>query len=510
MSKKLLIRSTGVIGLATALSRVLGFVRDIVIACFFGTGIFAQAFVVAFRIPNLLRDLVGEGAMNAALVPVMTEELTTNGKKDFFKLAQVVLNILLISLVVLTVIGVLAAPLIIRLIAPGFMADIEKFNITVTLTRMIFPFLVLVGLWAYMMGMLNTLGYFAAPALGPCMLNLLIIICASIFRGNVFGLAAGVLVGGIAQLAIQFPSLWRTGWRPAITKNFSHPKAKKIGVLLVPRALGACVYQVNVFVSTILASLSGIVGEGAVAALYYANRIWQLPLAVFAIALAQAALPTMSRHVVLNDMEKFKETILFSMRALFYILIPSSVGLAVLSAPITKILFERGAFTSYSTIITSQALVFYSVGLVACGGIRMLVNAFYAMNDTRTPVKVAAVSVVLNIVLNLALMWPLRLGGLALATSISAIVNFIVLYILLQKRIGSLDTKELAVYFAKVAAAAFVMALVIKAPVVASICSSPAGLLATIILGLASFVACSYLLGIKELRELVLWISKRR
>jgi len=512
MGRKGLIRSTGVIGAATALSRVLGFVRDIVIARFFGTAVFAQAFVVAFRIPNLLRDLIGEGAMNAALVPVLTEELATKGRKDFFRLAQVVLNILFVTLVVLTVIGVLAAPLIIRLIAPGFIENAEKFNVTVALTRMLFPFLILVGLWAYMMGMLNSLGYFAAPAFGPCVLNFFVIVCAAYFGENVFGLASGVLIGGTAQLLIQFPPMWMNGWRPHITKEFRHPQAKKIGVLLIPRALGACVYQINVFVSTILASLSAIVGEGAVAALYYANRVWQLPLAIFGIALAQAALPTMSRHAALKDMAKLKETVVFGLRVLFFILIPSSVGLVVLSAPITKVLFERGAFTSYSTLITSNALVFYSAGLVACGGIKVLVNAFYAMNDTMTPVKTAVVSAVLNIVLNVALMWPLKIGGLALATSVSATVNFVALYVLLEKRLGSLGTKEIAAYIVKVASASAVMALVIKMILAKSSGSagSVAGLLSCIGAGIISFTACSYILGVGELRELILWISKRR
>lgn len=510
MTRKKLLKSTGVIGLATTLSRVLGFIRDIVIARFFGTDVFAQAFVVAFRIPNLLRDLVGEGAMNAALVPVLTGELTDKGRKGFLALAQVVLNILFVVLLVLTVIGIIVSPLIIKLIAPGFIADTEKFNVTVALTRMLFPFLILVGLWAYTMGALNSLGYFAAPAFGPCVLNFFIIACAAAFGENIFGLASGVLIGGIAQLLIQLPPLMMNGWRPIITKEFRHPGAKKIGILLIPRALGACVYQVNVFVSTILASLSSIVGEGAVAALYYANRVWQLPLAIFGIALAQAALPTMSRHAALNDKAKLKDTVVFGLRALFFILIPSSIGLIVLSAPITRALFERGAFTAYSTAITSDALVFYSIGLVACGGIKVLVNAFYAMSDTVTPVKTAVVSVILNILLNVVLMWPLKVGGLALATSISATVNFAALYVLLEKRLGRLGTREMVIYIGKVVLASAVMAIVIKAPCPLFCAGRVLGLLSSIIAGIAAFIISSYFLGISELRELVQWILKRR
>ncbi|MFH0763685.1 MAG: murein biosynthesis integral membrane protein MurJ [Candidatus Omnitrophota bacterium] len=510
MSKTKLIKSTGVIGVATGLSRILGFIRDIVIANFFGTAMYAQAFVVAFRIPNLMRDLVGEGATNAAIVPVLTEELAKKGKSDFFKLAQVVLNILLVVLAVLTVLGILFSPLIIRLIAPGFSADQEKFQITVTLTRFLFPFLILVGLWAYAMGLLNSLGKFASPAFGPCLLNISIILCAMWFGENVFGLAAGVLAGGALQLFIQIPPLVLSGWRPAFTREFSHPKAKKIGVLLVPRAIGACVYQINVFVSTILASLSSIVGDGAVAALYYANRVWQLPLAIFGIALAQAALPAMSRHVALNDMAKLKDTLSFSLKILFFILIPSSIGLMVLSVPITRVLFERGAFTAYSTGITSSALFFYAIGLVACGGIKVLVSAFYSMHDTLTPVKIAAASLVLNIALNLFLMGPLKVGGLALATSIAAVFNFTALYIMLKKRLGDFGTNLILISFLKVSLAGLVMALALKASLAYFPDQNAAVLLGDISVGIAVFMAACYLFKVNELKEFLVWITRKR
>ena len=508
--KRTLIKSTGIIGLATAISRMLGFVRDIVIANFFGTAMYAQAFVVAFRIPNLLRDLVGEGATNAAFVPVLTEELTKKGKPEFFKLAQVILNILLSVLIILTIFGILASPVIIRLIAPGFSIDKEKFQITVTLTRFLFPFLVLVGLWAYAMAVLNSLGYFAAPAFGPCILNLSVIFCAMWFGENVFGLASGVLAGGVLQLFMQFPALYSSGWKLKLTREFTHPQAKKVGMLLVPRALGACVYQVNVFISTILASLSGIVGEGAVAALYYANRVWQLPLAVFGIALAQAALPTMSRHMASNDMGKLKDTLLFSLRILFFILIPSSIGLMVLSNPITKVLFERGVFTAYSTQITAGALFFYAIGLVACGGIKVLVNAFYSMHDTMTPVRTAAISVILNIILNIVLMIPLKLGGLALATSISAIFNFIILYLLLEKKIGDFNTKTIADSFFRVLLASIFMGIILKVMAMNHPNFSFFGLFTAILTGIATFVLASFLFGVRESREFLTWITKKK
>ena len=509
MSKKTLVKSTGVIGSATAISRILGFVRDIVIARFFGTAVYAQAFVVAFRIPNLLRDLIGEGAMNAAFVPVLTDELTKKGKADFLRLAQVLLNILFLVLCILTLIGIIASPVIVRLIAPGFIADPEKFEATVSLTRILFPFLILVGLWAYAMGVLNSLGVFAAPAFGPSILNLSMILCAMWFGENVLGLATGVLAGGVLQVFIQLPPLYAHGWKVKLTKEFSHPRAKEAGLLLIPRAMGACVYQINVFVSTILASLSAIAGEGAVAALYYANRIWQLPLAIFGIALAQAALPAMSRHVAANDTAKLKETLFFSLNALFFMLVPATAGLMVLSKPITRILFERGAFNSYSTVITSQALFYYASGLAAYGGIKILVSAFYSMKDTVTPVKTAFASLVINVVFNLILMYPMKVGGLALATSIAAAVNFIMLYALLVKRLGDFRTKDILNSFLRVLCASVVMAvaLIILSSLVRYNIFT---LIAAIILAIIIFLLAAHIFNVRELRELLAWIAKKR
>ena len=510
MSKKLLVKSTSTISVAIVISRVLGLVRDMVIAGCFGTAAYAQAFVVAFRIPNLLRDLVGEGATNAAFVPVLTDELTKKGKQDFLKLSQVMLNIMFAALVILTVAGMLAAPLIVRLIAPGFVADKEKLELTINLTKVLFPFLLLVGLWAYAMGVLNSMGRFAASAFGPCLLNLSIILCAMWFGENVFGLATGVLAGGALQIFIQLPSLHAGGWRFKLTTEVSHPKAKKIGALLIPRALGACVYQVDVFISTILASLAWIAGEGAVPALYYANRLWQLPLAIFGIALAQAALPTMSRHVALNDTAKFKETISFSLKALAFILIPASVGLMILSAPIVKVLLQRGAFTDYSAGITSDALFFYSICLVTCAGVKVLVSAFYSMHDTMTPVKTAFAALGVNIALSLTLMFPLKLGGLALATSVSSICNFTVLYVLLKRRLGDIGSGALLDCAARVTAASVVMGFTLKYMISIFAHVGAAALLVTIICGIAVFLAAGFVFGVKELKEIALLISRKR
>ncbi|MDP2912199.1 MAG: murein biosynthesis integral membrane protein MurJ [Candidatus Omnitrophota bacterium] len=505
MSKKHIIKSAGIIGFATVISRILGFVRDIIIARFFGTARYAEAFVVAFRIPNMLRDLVGEGATNAAFVPVLSEYFV-NKKEEFWELANIILNVLLIALSAITIIGVIASPLIVRLIAPGFLEDPEKFAITVKLTRLMFPYILLIGLAAYTMGILNSLKHFSAPAFGPCFLNMAIIICAVIWGESVTGLASGVLIGGVLQLAIQIPVLHRKGFRFYFTKKLKHPAAAKIGVLLLPRILGSCMYQVNLFINTILASLSGIVGAGGVAGLYYANRIFQFPLAIFGIAIAQAALPTMSIEALEEGSDKLKKTLSFSLRAINFIIVPASIGLMVLAVPITRTLFERGKFDHYSTLITANALIFYSIGLFSYSGIKIFVSCFYSLKDTLTPVKIAGASLFLNIILNLTLMFPLKIGGLALAASLSGIFNFFALFYVLRKKIGYLDDRKILVSFLKVLLASLAMALVTY------ICAFKIGLnlFIVILIAMASYIASAFIFGVGETKEFLSWMLRKK
>jgi len=505
MSKKHIIKSAGIIGFGTVISRMLGFVRDIIIARYFGTARYAEAFVVAFRIPNMLRDLIGEGATNAAFVPVLSEYLVKK-KEEFWELANVILNLLLIALSAITIMGVLASPLIVRLIAPGFLDDPEKFAITVKLTRLMFPYILLIGLAAYTMGVLNSLKHFSAPAFGPCFLNIAIIICAMIWGESVMGLASGVLIGGLLQLAIQIPVLYRKGFKFSFTKKLNHPAANKIGILLLPRILGSCVYQVNLFVNTILASLSGIVGAGGVAALYYANRIFQFPLAIFGIAIAQAVLPTMSREALEKEPDKLKYTLSFSLRVINFIIIPASIGLIMLAVPMTRVLFERGKFDQDSTRITANALAFYSIGLFSYSGIKILVSCFYSLKDTLTPVKIAGASLLLNIVLNIVLMFPLKIGGLALSASISGIFNFFALFYMLRKKIGPLEGYKISGSFLKVLMAGLVMAAIIY------ICSFKTGLnlFIVIAIAIAGYIMAAFIFNVREAKDLLSWMLKKK
>jgi putative peptidoglycan lipid II flippase len=458
-TNKKLIRSTGVIGSAISTSRILGFVRDIIFARWFGTDIYAQAFVVAYRIPNMLRDMVGEGATDAAIVPVLSNYHHTRPEEEYWKAARVILNLLVTALAVLTLLGVVFAPVLVRVLAPGFLRDPEKFAATVLLTRVLFPYIFFLGLVAYSKGVLNSLNYFTTPAYAPVVLNVAVIL-ALLFLCPVIGIQGvviGVLVGGIFQVLMQLPPLYRRGFRIGKGFRLAHPVANQIGRLLLPRAMGTAVYQLSIFIDTILASLAWIVGTGGVAALYYSNRLVQLPLAVFGISLATAALPRMSREVAMKDMDQLKRTVSFSLRTVFTIMIPATVGLIILSEPMVRILFQRGEFTQYSTAITSSALFFYAFGLFGYAGIKILVGTYYSMGDTRTPVKTASFALCVNLVFNLVLMWPLKVGGLALATSIAAITNLVILYVILTRRIGDMGTRGILSSFARICLASAVM-----------------------------------------------------
>jgi putative peptidoglycan lipid II flippase len=485
-------------------------------AAIFGTGISAQAFVVAFRIPNLMRDLIGEGATNSAVVPVLVEELNLEGKEAFWKLANIILNLILVILCALTVAGFLFSRPIVFAMAPGFLEDSLKLDITVVLTKVMFPYLIFIGLSAYGMGVLNSIRHFAAPAFGPGLLNVSLIACMFIWRQDITGLAIGVLAGGILQALIQIPVLLKSGMT-FTQSGFSHPRVKKILRLLLPRVFGSGIYQINVFVATALASIGRIVGEGAVAALYFSNRIMQLPLAVFAVALAQASLPELSGYIVNKQGREFSRSINFLLRVIFFLLLPATAGLAVLSGPITKILLQRGAFGSYSTSITASALFYCSFGLLSYGVIKILVNGFYAMQDTRTPVKLAAISLMANIMFSAAFMFKLKVGGLALAGSLAGALNAIMLFSALKKRAGTFYEKMLFVSLLKIVTASVITGagayqtyLFLARILPARPAFSMAALALTICSAVVFYAIACFLLRVKEFEELRSWISRKR
>ena len=451
-------RAAGVVGLATMLSRVFGFIRDMVVAGFFGAGLVTDAFFVAFRIPNLLRRLLAEGSLTVSFVPVFTEYLKKRSRQEALELADVVFTSLSVVLVVVSIAGVLFAPFIVAVMAPGFVKHDAQYELTVLLTRFMFPYIFFISLVALCMGILNSLRHFAAPALSPVVLNISMILAAVLLRDffseHVFSLAVGVMVGGVLQLAMQWPFLLKMGVRLRLNFRFRHPGLKRIGLLMMPAAFGAAIYQINVFIGTVLASL---LPKGSVSYLYYADRIVELPLGVFAIAVGTAALPSFSDQVARGEFGDFKKTISFSLRLILFITVPATVALLALREPILSVLFQRGAFDAAATVKTAEALLYYTLGLWAFSVIRVIVSAFYSLQDTKMPMKAAIVALIVNVAASIMLMGPMRHGGLALATSLASAVNVFVLGIVLKKRIGSYLNRDFYRSLCKVSAASLVM-----------------------------------------------------
>ena len=458
--KKNVTKAAGQISVATTGSRVLGFIRDILLAKIFGASGSTDAFFIAYRIPNLFRELFAEGSISAAFVPVFTESLTHDGKEDARKLASSVLAFLLSVLSVVCLLGILFAPYIVSVIAPGFIKSPEKFDLTVKLTRVMFPFLFFISLASLAKGVLNSLKSFFVPALAPMVLNISIIgaavFLAPHFTVPLVAIGLAVSFGGVLQVLIQLPDLINKGFVLRPDFSFSHPGLRKILRLLMPAIVGMGVAQINIFISTIFVSF---LAGGAATYLYYAMRFVHLPIGIFGVAMATAVLPSLSEQAAKGDNEGLRETFSFSLRLLFFITLPAMAGLITLSEPILHVLLQRGEFTSLAVSETAYALIFYSSGLWAFVGARIVASTFYSMQDTKTPVKIAALSVLVNIVFSFILMGPLRHGGLAFANAIASAVNFLVLFIMLKKKLGYVDGRKIVLSFIKTAAASTVMGI---------------------------------------------------
>lgn len=502
-------KAAGVVGASTVVTRILGYLRDAVIAAAFGTKMAADAYYVAFRIPNTLRRLVGEGALTVAFIPIFVEE-HQHSEERAWKLANTVTIFLFIILVVLTILGMLFAPFLIRVIAPGFHKIPEKFALTTHLTRITFPYIVFISLAALAMGILNSLRHFLSSALAPAMLNISLILSVFLlcpyFDPPVVGLAIGVILGGMMQLLFQIPALIKRGFRYRINVDYHNPAVRKIGILLVPALFGLAIHQISVFVNTILASY---LVEGSVSSLYYAYRLVEFPLGIFGMAIATAVLPTMSSQSAKGDYGQLVETLSFALRLTLFITIPAMAGFLVLGEPIVALLFQRGEFTSAATQTTAQALFYYALGLPAIAGVRIIVPVFYSLKDTATPVKCGAVAVILNILCCLLFMGPLQHRGLALATSISALFQFFLLIWLLRKRLGRIGWKNIAYSTSKISLASLIMGICC-APFVPKAIQHPLMLIIAIIIGVTVFLGGTYLLKSEELLFLKDLVSKRK
>jgi putative peptidoglycan lipid II flippase len=460
-----LARSAGLIGLATLGSRVLGVAREMVLAALFGasSGPAMDAYNVAFRIPNLVRDLFAEGAMTAAFVPTFTRTLAARGREAAWRLGNLVINALLLVTTALVILGIAFAEPITRAIAGAeFEAVPGKLQLTTDLTRIMLPFLTTVAVAVAMMGMLNSLNRFFIPALSPAMFNVATILCAfavvpwmpAVGLPPIAGIAIGALVGGLGQIAMQWPVLHREGFRYRPIVDFKDPDLREILRLMGPGTLGLAAVQINVFVNMYLATTQE---QGAVSWLGYAFRLMYLPIGLFGVSIATASLPDISRQVAAADRAAIRRIVSKGVRMMLMLNVPATVGLMVLARPIVELIYERGEFGPTDTISTAAALVFYAPGLLGYSAVKIASPTFYSMRDSRTPVIVSVLSVAANLGLNLALVRVLGYRGLALGTSIAAVLNAAVLLVLLSRRLDGLNTRSIVSDFVKTLLASALM-----------------------------------------------------
>jgi putative peptidoglycan lipid II flippase len=458
-------RSAGLISIATMASRILGVARETVLAAIFGAGSGPEmdAFNVAFRVPNLLRDLFAEGAMTAAFVPTFTATLT-RGRESAWRLGNLVINGLLVVTGALVVLGIVFAGPITHAMASGreFAGVPGKLELTTLLTRLMLPFLTTVAVAVAMMGMLNSLRRFFIPALSPAMFNVATIACALLLVPVMpaFGLppiaaiAIGTVLGGIGQVVVQWPALHREGFRYRPILDFSDPELRRILRLMGPGTLGLAAVQINVFVNTYLATTQP---QGAVSWLNYAFRLMYLPIGLFGVSIATAALPDIARHAAASDLGATRRTVGQGLRLMLMLNVPATIGLVVLAHPIVECLLERGRFTGEDTAATAAALMFYAPGLLGSSVVKIASPTFYSLRDSRTPVIASVATVLINLGLNLALVRVMGFRGLALGTSIASLFNAGTLLWILRNRLDGLDDRRTATAFVKIIVASIAM-----------------------------------------------------
>jgi putative peptidoglycan lipid II flippase len=459
-----LARSAGLISIATLASRVLGVVRETVLAYYFGASAAMDAYNVAFRIPNLLRDLFAEGAMTAAFIPAFTRTIETRGREHAWRLGNLVINALVVITGVAALLGILFAAPITALIASEFAEVPGKLELTTTLTRVMLPFLTTVAVAVAMMGMLNSLRRFFIPALSPAMFNVATILCAvglvpvmrRIGWPPIMAIAIGTLFGGLGQMAIQWPVLRKEGFRYRPILDFSNPELRQILHMMIPGTLGVAAVNINVLVNTYLAAAQ----PGAVSWLGYAFRLMYLPIGLFGVSIATAALPDVSRHAAADDLAAIRGAVSSALRMMLMLNVPAMVGLLALAEPIVAMLYQRGHFTPADTAATASALFFYAPGLLGYSIVKIASPTFYSLGDSRTPVVVSITSVAINLVLNVVLFRIMGFRGLALGTAIAAGFNAVTLLFLLRRRLGGIDGRRLSSALIKISIAAAVMGVV--------------------------------------------------
>ena len=475
-------KSAGIVSIAVMFSRVLGLIREVVFANFFGTGFLMDAYIVAFRIPNVLRDLFAEGALSAAFVKVFTDFQIKKGEQEAWKLASLVLNALALVLSCVCLFGILITPYALPLLVSGFSP--EKTALAVTMTQIMFPFILLVAMAALAMGVLNTKGVFGIPASASTVFNVTSIIFGLAFaywlsggswvgtsdksaippassQWAIIGMSVGTLIGGGAQFLMQLPSLFKVGFRFSPLLSFKDEGVKQVLRLMAPAILGTSAVQINVMINTFFVSQF----DGAQSWLNFAFRLMQFPIGIFGVAIGTASVPVLSKMASEGRLKDFRDTLSSSMNLVFLMTLPSACGLIVLGEPIIRLIYERGKFTSASTTMTAYALAGYSIGLTGYAAIKVLSPAFYALNDAKTPMMIAVASIAVNALAsyffrNLLMTYDLGHVGVALATSSVALVNFFALVLIMRKRITRLNGREIMSAFIKIAIASAVMSAV--------------------------------------------------
>ncbi len=524
-SEKVSTKAAGIVGLAVMCSRVLGLIREQIFAWLFGGGLLMDAFTVAFRTPNLLRDLFAEGALSVAFVTTFSKKIATEGEAPAWKLANKVATLTAIFMSIVVVLGILIAPYLVRFLAPGFMQVPGKAELTVQLAQLMYPFILFVSLGALVMGMLNARNVFGPPAMASSFFNI-----GSIVGGVAigwfldptfgprapYGLAAGTLVGGLLQLAVQFPSLRRVGYRFRPDFGWRDEGVRTIVRMMGPAIIAASSVQVNVMVNTWFASW---LENGTAYRLNIAFRLMQLPLGVFGVAIGTVTLPALSRLAAQGNSAEFRSVLARGMRLAFLLTVPATVGLVLLARPIISLLYEHGKFSEHATDQAAIALQGYALGLCAYSALKILSPAFYAIDKRRTPMVVSFISIALNAAVNWYFAFHLKWGiqGLALGTGVVALTNFAMLYVLMRRATGRLETRQMAVALAKIGLATLALAAVcwggqtwaLRGWMHFGIALKVLALLATIAVAGVAYFACAMLLRVPELANATAMLRRK-
>lgn len=449
------------LGSMTMLSRVLGFIRDAIVARYFGAGAAMDAFVVAFRLPNLLRRIFAEGAFSQAFIPVLTEYKTTKSPEATAEFVQYVAGMLIFALSVVTALGVIAAPFVIWLTANGYVNDgTSRFDLSVDLLRLVFPYILLISLSSFVGSILNTFGRFSIPAFTPALLNISFIVFAVFwlpyFQPPVMALGWAVLVGGVAQLAFQLPWLFKLGFLKKPKFSFENQAVRQVMKQMVPSIIGSSAAQVSLVINTIFASY---LVSGSLSWMYYADRLMELPSGVIGAALGTILLPNLSNHAAANNEQAFSDLLDWGLRLCLLLVLPAAVGLAVLGFPLIATLFMYGKFDAHDAQMTQYALMAYSVGLPAIIMVKIFAPGFYAQKNVKTPVRIAIISLIATQLFNLLLVWHLKHVGLSLALGLGACVNAGLLFLVLRLRNIYRPRNHWGIYLKQLCVALIAMAL---------------------------------------------------